>query len=73
MLVLGIFIGLWVGAPLGFVIAAMLGPREREELDPRAMQDLLARRFPSAPATSDGAERVSKIVDENRDGRRHAR
>lgn len=32
MLVLGIFIGLWVGAPLGFVIAAMLGPREREEL-----------------------------------------
>jgi hypothetical protein len=51
-MLLGILIGLWIGAPIGFLIAAMMGPREREVLDPRSMQDLLARHYPTAPGAA---------------------
>lgn len=48
MLLLGILIGLWIGVPLGIVLIAMMGPREKERGDPRALQALLARHY--APA-----------------------
>ena len=76
MLVLGILIGLWVGVPIGVLLVAMMGPREHEVLDPRSMQELLARRYPSAmgaspttfppPAEAPAAETVPEP------GRRHA-
>lgn len=52
MLVLGILIGLWVGVPVGVLLVAMLGPRENEVFDPRAMRGLLARHYPSDAAGS---------------------
>lgn len=48
MLFLGVLIGVWIGVPLGVLMVGMLGPRDREQIDPRAMQDLLARRYPPA-------------------------
>lgn len=57
MLLTGIVIGLWVGVPLGILLIAMLGPRQREGAgvlaDTRAMQDLLARRYPWGPVAGD--------------------
>jgi hypothetical protein len=70
MLVLGIFIGLWIGAPLGILLIAMFGPREREVLDPRTMHDLLARRYPSDAAVASTAPAVA--ADIPGPGRRHA-
>ncbi len=70
MLVLGILIGFWVGVP----IVAMMGPREREALDPRSRQELLARRYPSAPgtvpATPSAAAPAADAIPQPR--RRHA-
>ena len=76
MLVLGIFIGLWVGVPIGILLVAMMGPREREVLDPRSMQDLLARRYPSAPEVSPATPSTAADPDAGaiaEPGRRHAR
>jgi hypothetical protein len=74
MLVLGILIGLWVGVPIGVLLVAMMGPREREVLDPRSMQELLARRYPSAPgagpATPSAEAPAAATIPEP--GRRHA-
>jgi hypothetical protein len=70
MLVLGIFIGLWIGAPLGILLIALFGPREREVLDPRSMHDLLARRYPSDGAVASIAPAVASDIPEP--GRRHA-
>ena len=76
MLVLGIFIGLWVGVPIGVLLVAMMGPREREVLDPRSMQDLLARHYPkapdAAPATRSGPAEAPAADAIPEPGRRHA-
>jgi hypothetical protein len=76
MLVLGILIGLWVGVPIGVLLVAMLGPREREVLHPRSMQDLLARHYPTAPGaapTTPPATAEAPTADANPEpGRRHA-
>ena len=74
-MLLGILIGLWIGVPTGFLLVAMLGPREREVLDPRSMQDLLARHYPTAPgaalATPSADAPAADPITEP--GRRHAR
>jgi len=61
MLLLGLMIGLWIGVPVGILLIAMLGPRERQaggaNGDPRAMQDMLARRFPWGPPAEDASAR----------------
>jgi hypothetical protein len=69
-LVLGIFIGLWIGAPLGILLIALFGPREREVLDPRSMHDLLARRYPSDGAVALNTPAARADISEH--GRRHA-
>jgi hypothetical protein len=70
MLVLGIFIGLWIGAPLGILLIALFGPREREVLDPRTMHDLLARHYPSDAAVA--LPTTAAPADIPEPGRRHA-
>jgi hypothetical protein len=70
MLVLGILIGLWVGVPIGVLLVAMLGPREREVLDPRAMHDLLARRYGLDAAVALPTTAAPAEISEP--GRRHA-
>ena len=74
MLVLGILIGLWVGVPIGVLLVAMMGPREREVLDPRSMQELLARRYPSAPGAASATPAAEAPAAETipQPGRRHA-
>lgn len=76
MLVLGILIGLWVGVPMGIVLVAMLGPRERDVLDQRSMQARLARHYPSAAGaafgTPPGSAEVHAAGAIPESGRRHS-
>lgn len=49
-MLLGILVGLWIGVPVGIVLVALMGPRDQEGMDPRALHDLLARHYPTDPA-----------------------